>query len=248
MTNNKEFYNSASEFYDEMVSFSSSIENRIAWFRTLVTEKMKNAADLGCGSGLDTIALSKLGLKVTGFDVSELMIDHANKNAADNNVQAEFQVSELDKISIDYHNSFDLITSMGNTFANIEPQKLKPSFEKVYRMLVPDGIFVMQILNYELIMEQQQRIINIKKAKTNTYIRFYDFYPDHLNFNILKFVNDRPQSADILTTTIYPHLPAALTRLLRESGFGKINLFGNMKMENFDKDRSKDLILIAEAG
>lgn len=245
MTDHKDFYNSASQFYDDMVSFSSLIENRTAWYKTLITQEMKSAADIGCGSGLDTIALSGLGLKVSGFDVSELMVEHAKKNAADYKVQAEFIVSEVDKISSDYHNSFDFITSMGNTFANIEPGKLKPSLEKIRKMLFTRGIFVMQILNYDLILEQQQRIINIKKAKSNTYVRFYDFYPEHINFNILKFLNDSPQSADLLTTKIYPHSLTTITNHLHEAGFSQINTFGSLKMEHFDRKSSKDLIVIA---
>jgi len=246
-TDHKEFYNSASEFYDDMVSFTSSVESRIKWFEPLLNDKMKKAADLGCGSGSDTIALSKLGLEVTGFDVSEGMIEQARKNAAEYKVHPEFKVSYIENISSEYYNTFDLVTSQGNTFANIPNNKLAAIVEKIKKIIIPGGMLVLQILNYPLILETKERIINIKKAGKFTYIRFYDFYPDHLDFNILKFETEHPESRDIITTTIYPHMPLTITNHLRECGFSNIRLFGSQKLEEFEKGKSKDVIIIAES-
>lgn len=242
----RKFYNSASDFYDEMISFSSLINKRKEWFRTIVPKDIKKAADIGCGSGLDTIALSQLGLQVTGFDISERMITQAMKNAEANNVHPDFERSEIHRINTNYHDQFDLVTSLGNTLANVNPAKLPASLNKIKHLMTPGGIFVLQILNYQSILKHKERIVNIKTAGDNTFIRFYDFYPDHLDFNILSYETERPESRNIITTTIYPLMPSVLSRMLRETGFKKIKMFGSMKMDVFNKNESKDLIITAE--
>lgn len=242
----KTFYNSASEFYDEMISFTSSLEKRREWFAGIVNPAMKKAADLGCGSGLDSIALSQIGLEVTGFDISEGMISRAKRNAELYKVNPAFMVSEIHKIDNRFHNSFDLVSSLGNTIANIEPSKMPSSLSKVNRILLPGGKFIMQILNYAAILNKRERIISINKTGRDTIIRFYDFLDDHMDFNILKFDNENPGVRSIITTTIYPYLSDTLKKLLNEAGFTNIRIFGSLKSDEFNEELSKDLFISAE--
>ena len=62
------------------------------WFKELVDHgeiSGNSALDLGCGTGKKSIYLAQNGefKKVLGIDISEQAIQHANKNAQDNNVE-----------------------------------------------------------------------------------------------------------------------------------------------------------------
>ncbi len=74
VNNTESFYNAISSFYDDMIDFNKSLEKRKLILQKFIKDDYKTAADLGCGSGLDSIALSSLGLKVTPFDPFEKMI------------------------------------------------------------------------------------------------------------------------------------------------------------------------------
>ena len=95
---NKNFFNSVSEFYDEMIVFDKSLINRQNALKKFIKPGMKTAADIGCGTGLDSISLSKLGLKVTSFDISEEMIQHAKSNSGQRNLEIEYVNQSADKI------------------------------------------------------------------------------------------------------------------------------------------------------
>ncbi len=44
--------------YDEMISFEKAVENKKKLLKNFIKPEMKYAADLGCGSGVDSIALA----------------------------------------------------------------------------------------------------------------------------------------------------------------------------------------------
>ena len=68
---NEKFYNEVSPFYDSMISMEKSLIRRKTFYESVFTNKhIKVVADLGCGSGLDSLALASMGLKVSGFDSS----------------------------------------------------------------------------------------------------------------------------------------------------------------------------------
>jgi 2-polyprenyl-3-methyl-5-hydroxy-6-metoxy-1,4-benzoquinol methylase len=53
-----------------------------------------NILDIGCGTGSLTVALARLGHKVTGIDLSPTMISLAREKAARQGYQIEFQVMD----------------------------------------------------------------------------------------------------------------------------------------------------------
>jgi len=55
---------------------------------------------LKCGNRIDSIALSKLGMNVTAFDLSVLMLKTNKENASYNNQKIVFINSGLEKIPI----------------------------------------------------------------------------------------------------------------------------------------------------
>jgi len=120
---NKVFYDELASDYDNMISFEKTVENKKKLLKNFLTSKMKSAADVGCGSGVDSIALASLGLNVTAFDPSVEMLKVAEANAKRLNVKVGFHNYSADNVPTEFNNNFDLVTSLGNTFANIPKEK-----------------------------------------------------------------------------------------------------------------------------
>lgn len=240
-----EFYDNISGFYDKMISFESSLDNRKQVIRNLVKRGMKTACDLGCGTGLDTISLALAGLNVTAFDISGKMIEQAAKNSLRMGVNVNFEVGPIHKIDLKYSNKFDMAVSLGNTMANISPRELTGCFKKIHKMLKQKGILVIQLLNYELIRKSNKRIIKISNGNEETIIRFYDILPEKFNFNILKFNNADPSKYALNTAVIYPYNRQSIKAMLQKAGFGKIKFSGSLGLENFVSNKSGDLVITA---
>lgn len=246
MKANQNFYNSASSYYDKMIDFNSALQKRKILLSNFVDDKVKSVADVGCGTGVDSISLSQLGLNVTSFDPSVEMINAAIENSKGLNTQIIFYNYSASEISKTFYNKFDLVVSLGNTIANINPKQLEKSFSKFYKMLKDDGKVLIQILNYEKILKDKERIVNITKKDNEYFIRFYDFGKEDLTFNILKFNADQTTAKELISTKIFPYKSKELEQLLKKIGFKKIQLFGGLDKKPFNAKTSNDLVLLAK--
>ena len=68
----------------------------------------KTALDVGCGAGLLTEAIARLGAKVTGIDASPQLIDGARQHAAAMGLEIDYRAGDVQALD----GKFDLITCM----------------------------------------------------------------------------------------------------------------------------------------
>ncbi len=243
---NNVFYNELASDYDNMISFKKAVENRKKLVKTFLSSELNFVADIGCGSGVDSIALSLSGLKVVAFDPSSEMLKAAESNSKRMNVQPVFHNSTADKIPNEFDNNFDLVLSLGNTFANISTDKLQESIQRCYDILKPSGQLIIQILNYEKILADKNRIVNITEGKNKFFIRFYDFIDEQIVFNILTFAKNKIFDYKLSSTEIYPHNTKNFESGLRASGFKHTKFFGDLQLSEFVILQSKDLIITSK--
>ncbi|MCZ7609242.1 MAG: class I SAM-dependent methyltransferase [Ignavibacterium sp.] len=246
MKTNNFFYNTASSYYDRMIDFESALNKRKIQLSDFIESGVSSAADVGCGTGMDSISLAMLGLCVTAFDPSTEMINAAKENCEKKNTQIKYCNYSAADIPNKFFNKFDLIVSLGNTIANINPDQLEKSFDKIFKMLKTDGKILIQILNYEKILKEKERIINITKKENEYFIRFYDYGNNDLTFNILKFNADKTLDKELISTKIFPYKLKELKKLFKKTGFNKIQLFGGLDKSLFDPKVSNDLVIYAE--
>jgi len=246
MKSNNTFYNSASAYYDKMIDFDSALQKRKILLSNFIDEKIKSVADVGCGTGVDSISLSQLGLNVTAFDPSSEMINTARTNSEKNNCKIDFHTFGANEIPKTYYNKFDLVVSLGNTLANIPFTKIEKSVAKLFKLLKNEGRVLIQILNYEKILKEKERIVNITKKDDEYFIRFYDFEKKDLTFNILKFNADQTSRKELISTKIFPYKAKELKKVFKVAGFKKIELFGGLDKQPFVAKTSTDSILFAQ--
>lgn len=245
---NKLFFGQLAADYDEMISFHESLDRKKKLFTNIVTPKMNCAADCGCGTGVDSIALSQLGLKVTGFDPSDEMIKKAIINAKYYNEKIEFNKATINEIDDNFKNKFDLIVSFGNTFANIKRSDLKDSVNKCYKLLNKNGTLIIHILNYYKILKENNRIVNITEGKGKYFVRFYDFKESEIDFNLLVFNPANLSGYNLITTSVYPHSKDDFNLVLNDAGFNRVEYFSNLKFDRYSLHSSKDLFIRALKG
>jgi ubiquinone/menaquinone biosynthesis C-methylase UbiE len=245
MTSNESFFDNISDFYDKMTGYDNALKSRMGLYKKFITAEMKTAADLGCGTGLDSIALSLNGLTVTGFDISVGMIGKAKEKSAELKLNIEFHNYSIADIPETFSNMYSFAVSMGNTLANLDKKGIRQAIINCYRMLQPGGKFLLQILNYEKILNAKERIVNITHKDGKYYVRFYDFLSDEIDFNILSFDENELKNKQLNTTKLYPYNCNDLSAILTETGFTGIEYFGSLSKEKFDNEKSKDIIILA---
>ncbi len=242
---NSLFFDEASHFYNNMIDAKFAIDRKRELFNKL---KISNniVADLGCGTGNDSIALAKNGCTVDAFDSSAEMINYSAINAKTNKVSIKFFNFPIHNIPKEFNNKYSFICSLGNTFANITPDSIFKSFNKVYSLLEEGGRAIIHILNYDLILRKKERIINISAQNENHYIRFYDFEKDYLNFNILQYSTNDFSKQKIISTKLYPYTFQQIFEILNKLNANRLEFFGDFAFNQFDMHNSKDLIILLE--
>ncbi len=240
----EKFYDGISGFYEKMIDFEKNLELRRTAYGKIF-DKPGTAADMGCGVGLDSLALALNGHKVSAFDISSQMIEETKLNAEKYGAQINTSVNSFHSVSKNYYSKFDYALSVGNTIAHLERKNLALALKKMYNMLLPGGKIFLHILNYDLIRKEGKRINNIAVRDGRTIIRFYDFGKDNLDFNILTFLNDSPKNFTISTTKHYPHKKNEIEVQLKKNGFGRIKFMKNFSGEKFQPANSKDIFVSA---
>ncbi len=244
MKNNK-FYDDISSEYDEMINFPRLIDSRKKLLSNYIKPDYKSAIDIGCGTGVDSIALAMNGLKVKGYDPSAKMLKKARENAKKFNtaikfINSVFEIKKTDK------NKTDIVISLGNAFANIGQKDLSNIIKNVFASLKSEGLFLFQILNYDIIRKEKKRIVNITESKNNVFIRFYDIVKEGISFNILTIKKNNLKEHNLITTQLYEHNKNFLLKELNKADFRSIVVYGDFKGTNFNKRKSKDLIILAK--
>lgn len=238
------FYNNVASIYEKMIDFPKNLELRISAYKE-VFPTTGITADIGGGTGLDSIALALNGHQVTMFDISEEMVNEAQQNARKYNVNIETEVQSFSTIPKNYFNEFNNVVSVGNTIAHLTVSQLYEAVNKIYRMLLPGGKVFLHILNYDSIIKQAKRINNIANRDGQIIIRFYDFREGHLLFNILSFPINDAKNYNLITTKHFPHSETTIRKILKETGFKNYKFYCDFNLHSFNKKTSKDIFITA---
>ena len=100
----------------------------------------KSALDVGCGAGLLTEPLARLGAKVTGIDASPEVIGVAHGHAAAIGLEIDYRVGDVQTLE----REFDLVTAMEVIEHVADPQLFVKALAK---RLARDGLLVMSTPN-----------------------------------------------------------------------------------------------------
>ena len=100
----------------------------------------KRVLDVGCGAGLLTEALARLGARATGIDASPEVIAVAEDHAATMALDIDYRAGDVQ----DLEGQFDLITAMEVIEHVAEPAAF---VHALARRLAPDGLLIMSTPN-----------------------------------------------------------------------------------------------------
>lgn len=93
------------------------------------------------GEGRNGVWLAKQGMKVVGFDASDIALEKAKQFAKDNRVDIEYSFSDTDSFTWGA-NTYDAIIGIFIQFA--DPQMRERIFRQTHTALKPGGIFILQ--------------------------------------------------------------------------------------------------------
>lgn len=241
MIKNSEFFNKLSDDYDQMIDFENSLKNKSRTLLNFISPTDRYALDLGCGTGADSITLSKLNLVVDAVDHSKGMLKQAILNAKRFDTEINFIHSSLNDLDLTAK-EYDIIVSLGNTMANIDSNDLGILMKKLWAYLSNGGKIVIQIINFAKLPASGTHILNTFENDAVSIIRKYHIKPKSIDFIIDKTDKIKKNSSQIITK-LYPHSVDDFEKFAKEIGF-TLEIYGDLNKSPFKAKESSNLVAV----
>jgi cyclopropane fatty-acyl-phospholipid synthase-like methyltransferase len=131
--------------YYEIKDYKRDCDTLEKIFAKFKTKKPKNILDIGCGTGAHASILSDRGYRVTGIDVSRVMVRKAEENAENRKTKAEFFVQDMRNIRL--NRKFDCAIMFG-VFGHLTTHEdLANTLSGLKQHLHKDGLFIFDFWN-----------------------------------------------------------------------------------------------------
>ena len=128
------------------------IDQQVGWIhKQILLGKPTRILDLGCGPGLYTNRLAKLGHFCVGIDYSPASISYARKIADEENLASKY--IEADIRIAKYGEGYELVMLIYGEFNVFRPADAGLILEKAWSALVPGGILLLEPHPYEVIRQ-----------------------------------------------------------------------------------------------
>jgi glycine/sarcosine N-methyltransferase len=243
-----DFYNAIAGDYETIVDAAGRAAGIEAFVGRLIERySARSAVDVACGTGAYTFALAAAGVKTVGADISEGMVDRARAHAEQIGADIQWHVTGMQDISDHVTEPVDAVLCMGNSLPHIlSDDDLAKTIAAFQKLVNPEGVAVVHLLNYDRILADGERIVGITRVDDVEYVRFYDFFHGRLRFNILevRWAGDRA-THKLHSTELRPYRSGELVDAFTQGGFATVETYGTQAFDPFDVDQSDALVLVA---
>jgi len=219
---------------------------------------VKTLLDLGCGTGEHTRFLRSMGCEVTGVDASEAQIQAAREaDPQAEGAEARYVHGDLAAIEELVPAGYGGALCLGNTLPHLtEPATLLRFFRGLASRLVPGGPFLLQLLNYDRILDRGERTFPLSvrpggaEGEETVFLRLMTPRTDGSLVFTPATLRYRPglepplELVSAQNVTLRGWRRSELEGLLRTAGFEVRETFGGMTGDPWSPEAS-DLVLWA---
>lgn len=210
--------------------------------------------DLGCGTGEHARFFAEKGFEVVGVDVSDTMLDRAREDGIPPGVH--LLKGDLIHVESVVSGKFGGAVCLGNTLAHItDHATLTQLFTGVRSVLLPGAPLVIQVLNYERLVQTGQRCLPLTFIEDDEgeaiFLRVMTHHPDgSVTFtpSLLRYRKDGDPALEVITSHNVPlhgWKRREMESALEAAGFTTRQLFGTMADVPYVDHDSSDLVVVA---
>lgn len=206
--------------------------------------------ELGCGTGKITIPIAEAGFEVTGIDLSENMLEHAQNKVSDGRLSAQFLHANMTNFTLG--RKFKTIVLPSNNLAHLmDYREAGKCFSSVYEHLEEDGVFIIDAFVPSLAIltksPEHEEVLS-KYADPDGHgeveVVARAVYETDTQVRRAKTFQRIPNKATIeghLNMRMY--FPQELEALLYHCNFEIVNKYGSYSKEPFSSKSIKQLIV-----
>ena len=138
-----------SQKHDAASRRTSTIKKHVNWINNFVLDgKPSRILDLGCGPGLYSARLAKLGHACHGIDFGPASIEYAVKHAPEN---CSYTLGDVR--TTDFGSGFDLVMFIFGEFNVFKPEDARLILSKAYSAMNPEGKILLEPHTFDAVYE-----------------------------------------------------------------------------------------------
>jgi len=220
------FYESIAEWYDSIFPYDSG---QFRFVRNRFECEDGKILDIGCGTGSLAAALGEAGFEITGIDSDAEMV-RLSRLKSERSPGIRFAVMDMrDLVQHFGPSAYHCVICFGNTLVHLSSMEEIAAFVRQVRAVLKDGgLFLLQILNYDHVLDHG---ITRLPLIENDRIRFERTYRTDEKSGLVRFttVLTVMDSGRILENEVLllPIRKAELEAVIREAGFHGLEWFGD---------------------
>ncbi len=243
----KDLYQEFAYDYDKFGAIDKYLGNESDFFKELFSiYKVHTVLDCACGTGQHLLMLSELGFEVCGSDYSEAMLKVADENLKLYGKKIPLCQCDFRYLEEKQSKTFDAIVCLSTSLPHLHTDEdLIVALKSMKKRLNENGILVLTqgTTHYTLSLPSIEVVVN-RTDFSRIFVKKNDKQFQTIQVLDLFHSKERNESNqyDIVYKII---LDQDYRKLLSESGFKKIQIYGDYDMRQYDEN-SRRLIVVAQ--
>lgn len=241
--------------YQGLIAWPERLQREAPLFQRVLGEApSRRVLDLGCGSGEHTRFLTALGFETTGVDASPSQLEAAR--SAD--PEGRYVQAGLSDLAKGIERGQGGAICVGNTLPHLcEEAEVRAFFSGLAQCLLPDAPFLLQLLNYDRILDRGERTFPVvlrpgaTEDEGTVFLRLMTHHGGgRLTFTpaTLRYHPGASTPLELVAAenvSLHGWRRAEVEHLLNDTGFRVRDVFGTMTGEAWSAV-SSDLVVVAE--
>ncbi|MFW3652754.1 class I SAM-dependent DNA methyltransferase [Vagococcus fluvialis] len=234
-------YETFAKIYDEVMDENLYLDWLDFTCRHL-HKKQQNLLELACGTGILSVELANLGFNVTGLDLSEEMIELAQKRTSSDDQGLSFVAGNM--LSLTDKNKYDAVTCYSDSLCYMKNEsEVAQVFAGVYESLKEKGTFLFDVHSTYKIEEGFAEYSY--HYQTDDFAFLWESYPGDEEYSIEHFltffVSDKQGKFERFDE-LHEERTYDLTtykNLLKQAGFTSVDVFADFEDHQPDEESKR---------
>nr|KXH71554.1 MAG: hypothetical protein AM324_08420 [Candidatus Thorarchaeota archaeon SMTZ1-83] len=228
--------------YDEMVvDFCIEVLN---------LGKGKSVLDIACGAGDQSVLFAKRGLNVSGFDLSNCLIEVAKKRAGEAGLKVDFTPADMREM--DFKERFEAAVLLSHSFGFFNHEENMGVLKGTYKALAKGGRLLLDLMNPYNLPRFQKAWTKLEGGYLLTEPHVIDAPAGVLRGRPATFVDTESGRITLMNedamsnNDIRMYTALEITRMLKEVGFSKTEFYGQNKLPRMPyASESERMVVVA---
>ena len=232
------------QLHDAASRRSAKIDSHVAWIhRELLKGAPTRILDLGCGPGLYTSRLARLGHECVGIDISPASIAYATAQADEQSLHCSYAIQDMR--TADFGRGYGLVMLIFGEFNVFRRDDARAILDRAQAALCPGGVLLLEPHTFSAVREIGERAAHWYSAPSGVFsdepylcLRESFWHSGHAATTERYYVVDaKTGGVTRYASSMQAYTDAEYRALLSDCGFGDIRFHPSMSGDASEQER-----------